>query len=90
MGSKLAAVDYEDALPEYSPSLTIVALSCAHAYTIHDDSLHYTLDVLGPLLWNNYVYMVIQPSEGELSVYPLITDELIYTLQVKRRKRLLI
>jgi hypothetical protein len=34
MGSKLDAVDYEDALPEYSPSPTIVALSCAHAYTI--------------------------------------------------------
>ena len=35
IGSKLGAVDYEDAVPVYSPSLTIVALSCAHAYTIY-------------------------------------------------------
>ena len=35
--------------------------------------------------------MVIQLREGEMSVYPLIIiDELIYILQVKRRKRLLI
>jgi hypothetical protein len=34
--------------------------------------------------------MVIQPRQGELTVYPLIIDELIYILQVKRRKRLVI
>jgi hypothetical protein len=34
--------------------------------------------------------MVIQPRKGELTVYPLIIDKLIYILQVKRRKRWLI
>ena len=52
--------------------------------------LHYTLDVLGLLLSNNYVYMVIQLREGELTVYPLMINELIYILQVKQRNQLLI
>ena len=34
--------------------------------------------------------MVIQPREGELTVYPLMINELIYILQVKWRNRLLI
>jgi hypothetical protein len=51
-------------------------------------SPHSTLDVLGPMLSNNYVYMVIQPREGELSAYPSIYRSAHLLLQLKRGKQL--